>query len=82
MVSPIEPSPVPIITIPDDILRAIGKVNIVWGILESTVDLSLQKLAGFQLVDQRAAIVTAHMTWPLKMDIFESRTLWPLVILT
>lgn len=72
MTSASEPSPTPIITIPDDILRAIGKVNVVWGILESTVDLSLQKVAGFSLGDQRAHIITAHMTWPLKMDIFES----------
>jgi hypothetical protein len=67
-----EASPVPIITIPDDMLRAIGKVNVVWGVLESVVELSVIKLAGFKVEDSRGAIVTAHMTWPLKMDILEA----------
>lgn len=62
-------SDVPIINIPDDILKAIGKVSITWGTLESTMDLAILKLAG---LDDRAShgfIVTAHMSFPMKMDV-------------
>jgi hypothetical protein len=65
-------SEVPIATIPQDILVGIGNVIVTWGRLEHIVDLMIAKLSGFELFDQRGAIVTAHMTWPLKMDILES----------
>jgi hypothetical protein len=62
-----------IIIIPDEYLIAIGKVCVWWGTLETVVDLAIAKLSGFQSpFDPRAMIVTAHMTWPLKMDIMAS----------
>jgi|SRR6185437_3262474 len=60
------------ITVPDAYLIAIGKVNVVWGTMEAVVDLAIHKLAGYQLYDPRSAILTAHMTWPQKMDVLES----------
>ncbi len=60
------------INLPDDYLIAIGKVNVQWGMLETVVDLAIGTLGGFKLYDPRSAIMTAHMTWPLKMDILES----------
>jgi hypothetical protein len=60
------------INLPDEYLIAIGKVNVQWGMLETIVDLAIGTLGGFQLYDPRSAIMTAHMTWPLKMDVLES----------
>jgi hypothetical protein len=60
------------ISVPDEYLARIGKISVAWGTLESVVDLALAKLGGFRMQDPRGAIVTAHMTWPLKMDILES----------
>jgi hypothetical protein len=60
------------ITIPDEYLLEIGRVCVQWGILETVADLGINKFAGFRSVDPRALIITAHMTWPLKMDVLES----------
>jgi hypothetical protein len=61
-----------IINLPDAYLIAIGKVSVAWGTLETVVDLGINKFAGFRSVDPRALILTAHMSWPLKMDVLES----------
>ena len=65
-------SPTPVITIPDEFLLAMGKVTVVWGVLESIIDISLYKLGGFGNVDARGAIMTAHMPFPQKMDVLEA----------
>jgi len=61
-----------IFNIPDDHFIAMGKVTVAWGMLESVVDLAIARLAGFHTFDPRGAIVTAHMTWPQKMDVMEA----------
>jgi hypothetical protein len=61
-----------IITLPENYLTAIGKVTVMWGTLEAVVDIAIRKFAAFELYDSRGAIITAHMTWPLKMDILEA----------
>lgn len=58
--------------IPDPYLTAIGKVCVNWGRLEAAVDLAIGRLAAFDVLDPRGAIITAHMTWPLKMDVMEA----------
>jgi hypothetical protein len=58
--------------VPAPYLEAIGKVCIHWALLESIVDVALSKLAGFALEDSRGAIVTAHMSWPQKMDVLSA----------
>ena len=61
------------INIPEPYLVAMGKVNVACGVLESVVDLAFARLAGYATVyDPRPVIVTAHMTWPLKMDVLEA----------
>lgn len=57
--------------IPEPYLTAIGQVCVNWGLLEVTADLVIGKLAGFALYDPRGQIVTAHMSWPQKMDVLE-----------
>jgi hypothetical protein len=58
--------------IPEPYLIAIGKVCIEWGTLESTIDICIEKLADFDLYDQRGAIITAHMSFPQKLDVLGS----------
>lgn len=53
-------------------MLAIGKVTVAWGALESAIDLSIGRLLGLGTFDPRGSIITAHMTWPLKMDVLES----------
>jgi hypothetical protein len=65
-------SEVPIPIIPQDILVGIGNIMVTWGRLEYVADLMIAKLSGFELSDPRGAIITAHMTWPLKVDILET----------
>lgn len=60
------------VVLPDPYLIAIGKVCAQWATLENIVDLALKKLAGYDLFDPRGHIWTAHMTWPLKMDVLSS----------
>jgi hypothetical protein len=40
--------------------------------LNQPFDLSIGRLAGLGTFDPRGAILTAHMTWPLKMDVLEA----------
>jgi hypothetical protein len=58
--------------IPQPYLTSIGKVCVDWGRLETVVDLAIAKLAAFDTLDPRGAIITAHMPWPLKMDVLEA----------
>jgi hypothetical protein len=59
-------------TLPDIYLTAIGRVSVNWGMLESIMDLAISKFAAFEHDDPRGAIVTAHMSWPQKMDVLEA----------
>lgn len=58
--------------LPEDYLIAIGNVTVVWGHLEAIADLAINKFAGNQNLDWRCTILTAHMSWPQKMDVLES----------
>jgi hypothetical protein len=58
--------------IPEPYLAAIGKVVVNWCNVEEVVDLAIAKLAAFNVNDPRGVIVTAHMSWPQKMDVFEA----------
>lgn len=60
------------IQLPEPYLTAIGKVCVQWATLESAFDMTLRKLAGFDLLDSRATIIMAHMPWPMRMDIVYS----------
>jgi hypothetical protein len=56
--------------IPDAYFIALGRVTVEWSYLESVFDLGLMKLAGMSISDSRAWSVFAHMTFPLKIDVF------------
>jgi hypothetical protein len=58
--------------IPKPFLAAIGQVCVHFANLESIVDLAIGKLASFQDGDARGAIVTAHMSWPQKIDVMQA----------
>lgn len=57
------------VVLPDAYLIAIGKVCVQWTQLESVLNLALPKFLAMQDHDPRCGAVTAHMTWPLKIDI-------------
>lgn len=59
------------IILPDLYLLAIGKVCAQWGLLESVVERAIFKFADLP-EGPRQHIVTAHMPWPLRMDILSS----------
>ncbi len=59
-------------TLPDNYLIAIGKLTYQWGILESTMDLAIRELFGFELYDPKPAMLVTHMSWPQRMDALES----------
>jgi len=58
--------------IPAEYLIEIGRVTVEWATLESALDLGLIKLAGMSLEDSRALSIFAHMSFPLKLDVFGS----------
>ena len=60
------------VILPDRYLIAVGKVCVQWAQLESVAEVTIQKIAGFDLEDNRGAIMTAHLPWTLRMDILES----------
>ena len=57
------------VLLPEAYLVAIGRVCVQWSQLETIADLAIRKLAGFELLDTRATIITAHMSWPMKQNI-------------
>ncbi len=60
------------VNLPDDYLLAIGKICVQWSHLEALMELSISKLAGFQLSDPRSKILVNHMAWPMRVDIFSA----------
>ncbi|MGI8771714.1 MAG: hypothetical protein ACR2JE_09775 [Acidobacteriaceae bacterium] len=54
--------------IPDEYLKAIGRVTVEWNQLESILDLCLIRLLGKDLTDPRSHIVFTHMAYPQKMN--------------
>ena len=60
------------VLLPEAYLTAIGKVCVQWSQLEAVTDIAIRKLAGFELLDSRATILTAHMSWPMRQDILYS----------
>ena|SRR5437660_7946644 len=59
-----------LVTVPDEYLVEIGKASVQWSLLESVLDLCMIKLAGYTEVEPRAAAIFAHMTFPVKLDVF------------
>ena len=58
---------------PDDILLELGRLTALWGVLETTVDIAISKLAGYEAnLDYRALIMVVHSSFRQKIDIAET----------
>lgn len=57
------------VNLPDSYLAAIGRVCCQWSNLEAIVDLAIKKLLNFDLEDYRIIAITAHMSWPAKINL-------------
>lgn len=60
------------VLLPEPYLTSIGKVCVQWSNLENVANIALHKLLGLELFDPRGTMLTAHMTWPLKIDVLGS----------
>jgi hypothetical protein len=57
------------VLLPEPYLTAIGKVCAQWSVLEWQVGMVISKLSGYEIFDARPAMLTAHMSWPQKLDV-------------
>lgn len=59
--------------LPAQYLTELGRITTLFGALESAVNLSISKLAGYQgVLDWRSAVVTAHANFKQRIDILET----------
>lgn len=63
---------VTVVPLPEPYLTAIGRVCVQWSMLEAIAEHSIKNLLGFDLYDYRSTVVTAHMSWPLRMDVLST----------
>ena len=58
---------------PNDILLELGRLTALWGVLETSVDIAISKLAGYEAnLDYRALIMVVHSSFRQKIDIVET----------
>ena len=58
---------------PNDFMLEIGRLSATWGALESTVNIAIGKLSGFEEpYDYRVAILLAHANFKQRVDILET----------
>lgn len=59
--------------LPEQYLTELGRVSVLFGALESNVNIAISKLAGYDGVfDWRSAVVTAHANFKQRVDILET----------
>lgn len=59
--------------LPSEYLTELGRITTLFGVLESAVNLSISKLAGYEgVLDWRSAVVTAHANFKQRIDILET----------
>lgn len=59
--------------LPDDVLLELGRMTALWPSLETTINIGIGKLMGYdQVLDTRSVIVLAHANFQQRIDIFES----------
>jgi len=59
--------------LPSQYLTELGRITTLFGSLESAVNISISKLAGYQgVLDWRSAVVTAHANFKQRIDILET----------
>lgn len=55
----------------DEYLREVGRIALLWAVLENFLSICIGKLAGFnQTLDERAYILVAHSSFTQRLDIF------------
>jgi hypothetical protein len=59
-------------TLPEPYLIALGRITYQWTALEGLLGLAIGKLLGLEGGDAKTAIVTAHMSWPQRIDVLET----------
>jgi len=58
---------------PSEHLTEVGRISVLFGMLESSVNLSISKLSGYDgALDWRSAVVTAHSNFKQRIDILET----------
>ena len=58
---------------PNDYLLELGRMTTIWGTLESTVNIAISKLAGYEsALDFRALIMVAHSSFQQRVEIIGS----------
>ncbi|MES1951998.1 hypothetical protein S4A8_14135 [Salinisphaera sp. S4-8] len=59
--------------LPPDYLKEVGRISVLFGSLESSVNVAISKLTGYdEMLDWRSAIVTAHANFKQRIDILET----------
>lgn len=58
---------------PNEYMLELGRISVLWGSLEQSVNLAISKLAGYEAIyDYRAAILTAHSNFKQRVDIIST----------
>ncbi len=58
--------------LPDDYLIELGRVSALWGAVETLMNLCIGKLSDINMYDPKLFILTAHMTFPQRLDILST----------
>lgn len=58
---------------PNEYMLELGRMMAIWGTLESSMNLAISKLAGYEIpLDERALILVAHSNFQQRLDIISS----------
>lgn len=56
--------------LPNDYLLELGRISVLWGALEHSINIAISRLAGYEAIyDYRAAILIAHSNFKQRVDI-------------
>lgn len=58
--------------LPDDYLKEVGRISVLWSSLESFLHIFIGKLAGFDINDPKPFIMINHSSFPQKLDMFSA----------
>ena len=59
--------------IPNEYLIELGRISALWGSLESSLNIAINKLAGYEAIfDWRSAVLTAHINFKQRLDMLSA----------
>tara|TARA_R110000851_G_scaffold160924_1_gene304299 strand:+ start:3391 stop:3915 length:525 start_codon:yes stop_codon:yes gene_type:complete len=59
--------------LPNEFLSELGRISVLFGLLESNVNLAISKLSGYDgVLDWRSAVTTAHANFKQRVEILET----------